>query len=256
GFKPSRGVVENPFGLEQPDIVWTCGPLARSVDDAAALLDAMVDVPGDGLGYFERSRRPVPPLRVHYASSVHIVETTDDVRAAVERAAQILTDLGHHVEAQPTLAGVAVEEFLPIWQELVANVPVADWTLTQPVTRWLREAGKDIKRPAISAKIASISERVLAVFGNADVWLTPTIAIAPPSIGAWRELSPPEVFAHAAELGAFTAPFNVSGQPAISVPAGLSSNGHPIGVQIVGKRGEDATVLALGRALEARLGWR
>lgn len=256
GFKPSRGVVENPFGMDQPDIVWTCGPLARSVNDAAALLDAMTDVPADGLGFLERSRRPLSPLRVHYATSVHIVETSDDVRAAVERAAKILADLGHHVEAQPRLEGVSVDEFLPIWQELVAGVPVADWTLTQPVTLWLREAGKNISRPNISATIASISDRVLEVFGNADVWLTPTVAIAPPPIGAWRDLSPPEVFSRAAELGAFTAPFNVSGQPAISVPAGLSNKGHPIGVQIVGRRGEDATVLALGRALEAALGWR
>jgi amidase len=256
GFKPSRGVVENPFGLDQPDIVWTCGPLARSVDDAAALLDAMTDVPADGLGFLERSKRPLSPLRVNYATGVHIVETQDDVREAVERAAKILGDLGHHLEPQPALEGVSIDEFLPIWQELVANVPVADWTLTQPVTRWLREAGKHISRPSISATISSISDRVLALFGNADVWLTPTVAIAPPPIGAWRELSPPEVFARAAELGAFTAPFNVSGQPAISVPAGLSSKGHPIGVQIVGRRGEDATVLALGRVLEAALGWR
>lgn len=255
GFKPSRGVVENPFGQDQPDIVWTCGPLARSVDDAAALLDAMIDLPADGVGFWEQSKRPPSPLRVHYATDVHIVETSSDVRAAVERAAKILGDLGHHVEAKPSLAGVTTDEFLPIWQELVAGVPVADWTLTQPVTRWLREAGKNLQRATVSAGIASIAERVLKLFGDADVWLTPTVAVAPPPIGAWRDLSPPDVFAHAAQLGAFTAPFNVSGQPAISLPAGLSSQGHPIGVQIVGRRGEDATVLALARMLEPALGW-
>jgi len=256
GFKPSRGVVENPFGMRQPDIIWTCGPLARSVDDAAALLDAMTDRASDGAGFLERSRMPVRTLRVRYATDVHVVKSTDDARAAVERAAQILAGLGHQVEAQPQLSGAEIDDFLPIWQQAVANVPVADWSMTQPVTRWLREGGRHLDRREVSAKIASISERVLAVFGDADVWLTPTVAVEPTPIGAWSNLSPDEVFRRAAELGAFTAPFNMSGQPAISIPAALSSQGHPIGVQIVGRCGDDVTVLALGRLLEQAFGWR
>ena len=73
------------------------------------------------------------------------------------------------------------------------------------------------------------------------------------AIGAWRDLSPGQVLARAATVGPFTAPFNVSGQPAASLPAGLSGAGHPIGVQIVGKPLADALVLSVCRVLEAML---
>jgi len=256
GMKPSRGLVENPFGMVQADIVWTCGSMARSVEDAAALLDAMVAPPAFGPGFLARCREPVRPLRIRFATDVHIVATSDDVRATVERVASMLRDLGHSVEPQPALSGVTIDEFLPIWQELVAGIPVADWSMTQPLTRWLGEAGKKLVRRDVAARIAMLSERILSIFGDADMWLTPTVAVGPLAIGALRGLRPLEMFQRAAELGAFTAPFNVSGQPAISIPAGVDRNGHPIGVQLVGRCGEDATVLALARALEKPLDFR
>jgi amidase len=198
----------------------------------------------------------VRPLRIRVATRVHIVETTDEIRAATDRAASILSDLGHHIEPQGMLTGVEIEEFLPVWQELIGSIPVADWSLTQPLTRWLGEQGRKLQRKDVSAAIASISQRIIELFGDADLLLTPTVAVAPLPIGALKGMAPLETFRHAAQLGAFTAPFNVSGQPAISVPAALSSIRHPIGVHLVGKRGDDALVLALGRALEERLDWR
>jgi amidase len=265
GFKPSRGVVENPFGIDLPDIVWTCGPMAHSVEDAAALLDVMAKAPPtpsavlEGTGgatFLELCRRKVRPLRVRFATSVHVVATTDEIRETTERAAQLLMELGHRVEMQSSLSGVEIDEFLPVWQELIAGVPVSDWSLTQPLTRWLGEQGKKLQRRDVAAAIASISERIFAVCGDADMWLTPTVAVFPPPIGALKDMPPLETFRRAAELGAFTAPFNVSGQPAISIPAAMSRAGHPIGVQLIGKPGDDATVLAIGRALAERLDWR
>ena len=266
GFKPSRGIVENPFGMDLPDIVWTCGPMGRSVEDVAAFLDVMakappvpsssLEGPESSLTYRELSAHTVRPLRIRLATSVHVVGTTDEIRAATERAAGILSDLGHHIEPRPALDGVEIDEFLPIWQELIAAVPVADWSLTQPLTRWLGEEGRKLQRRDVSAVIASISRRILDLFGDADMILSPTVAVPPVSIGALKGLAPLDTFRRAAQLGAFTAPFNISGQPAISVPAALGGGKHPIGVQLVGKVGDDAAVLALGRALEARLGWQ
>jgi len=267
GFKPSRGVVENPFGMDVPDIVWTCGPMARSVEDAAAFLDVMAKVPPVPSAALETTpttpitflalcRQRVRPLRITFATGVHIVATTDEIRAATERAASLLSDLGHHVEPHPILSGIEIDEFLPIWQELIAAIPVSDWSLTQPLTRWLGEQGKKLQRRDVAAAIASLSQRIFALFGDVDMVLTPTVAVAPFPIGTLKGLAPLATFHRAAELGAFTGPFNISGQPAISVPAALSRAGHPIGVQLAGKRGDDATVLALARALEERLGWR
>lgn len=266
GFKASRGVVENPFGMEVPDIVWTCGPLARTVEDTAAFLDVMAKQPPLGFAgeagagvpatYLDSCRQKTRPLRIRLATSVHIVRTTDEIRAATERVAGILSDLGHTVEPQATLSGAEIDEFLPIWQELVANVPVPDWSLTEPLTRWLGERGKKLQRKDVAATIASISERILAIFGDVDMWITPTVAVPPFPIGALRGMEPLATFRKAAELGAFTGPFNVTGQPGVSLPAALSSAGHPIGVQLVGRRGEDATVLAVARAVEERIGWK
>jgi amidase len=242
--------------MSGPHIVWTCGPIARSVADAAALLDAMTDPPSDGAGFYEQSRRPLERLRVCVATDTHVVPTEPDIRSETLRVAKMVADLGHDVDERPTLSGVDVDEFIPIWQINVAGAPVLDWSETQPFTRWLAEGGKGLDPREVAAKIASIADRVLSLFGDADIWLMPTVSIEPLPIGTLRDLPPLEAFHRAAHLGAFTAPFNVSGQPAISIPAGLSSRGHPIGVQIVGRKGEDATVLSLARALEERIGWR
>jgi amidase len=265
GYKPSRHVVENPFGMDVPDIVWTCGPLGTSVEDVAALLDVIAKAPPaalpgpsgsrPGTTYLDACRRQVRPLRIRMATSVHIVETTPEIRSAIERAASFLTEMGHTVEPQPLVSGAEIDEFLPIWQELVANIPVPDWSLTEPLTRWLGEQGKKLQRREVAAAIASIADRILAVFGDADMWITPTVAIPPFPIGALKGMPPLETFRKAAMAGAFTAPFNLTGQPGISLPAALSSKRHPIGVQLVGRRGDDATVLAVARALEEAIGW-
>jgi amidase len=92
-------------------------------------------------------------------------------------------------------------------------------------------------------------------FDDADLWLTPTVAVPPPAIGSWKHLPPGEAFAAAAELGAFTAVFNVTGQPAASVPAGLSMEGHPVGIQLAGRPLAEGTVLAVARQLQQEEPW-
>jgi amidase len=256
GYKPTQGVVENPFGMNEPDIVWTCGPIARSVADAAAMVDAMTDPREDGIGFHELSRRPLKRLKVCVATDTHVVPTEPEIRDETLRVAKMLEAMGHHVEQRATLSGVSVDEFIPIWQKNVCRAPVLDWSETEPLTRWLAEGGKSLDARDVAAKVASIAERVIAAFGDADVWLMPTVSVSPFPIGTLHNLQPRETFHRAAHLGAFTAVFNVSGQPAISLPAGLSSKGHPIGVQLVGKKNDDGTILSLARALEEQIGWK
>ena len=99
----------------------------------------------------------------------------------------------------------------------------------------------------------SASEKPPARREAAGGAITPTVPVAPIPVGAWRGLSPGQVLARAATVGPFTAPFNVSGQPAASLPVGVSSAGHPIGVQLVGKPFADALLLSVCRILEARI---
>ena len=260
GLKPSRGRVENPFQLDDDAIIWTCGPIARDVDDCAALLDVMAGItvgkphwaPPPDRPFLELAQRAPKNLRIRFAihpprsSGVH---TDSEIEAAVREVARVLASLGHRVE-EASFIDAPLDEFLPIWQKQAADVPVPDWSLTQPVTRWLGEAGKRVTAELAADLTAKLSARVLSWFGDVDVWITPTVAVAPPAIGAWASLSPPEAFARAIQMGLFTAPFNASGQPAVSVPAGLSRRGHPIGAQLVGRACADATVLALAKELE------
>ena len=97
GFKPTRGVVENSFGMDQPDVIWTCGPIARSVADAAALLDVMG--PTDRRhGFFELSSAPPPRLKIRCVTAVHVVDALQRWRFAqvVQQVAQVVQERRRH----------------------------------------------------------------------------------------------------------------------------------------------------------------
>jgi amidase len=264
GVKPSRGRVQNPFTLDDEHIIWSCGPLANTVGDAAAVLDVMAGVtvgkphwaPLPGRPFAQLAEEAPRGLRVGLAVRSNHVETEPDIAAAVERVARELSKMGHRIEERTLdLPEGIIEEFLPVWQATAATAPVYDWSLTQPVTRWLGEQGMRVDHAEVVRIIQRLGAVVLETFGDVDVWITPTVAVAPPAIGAWKHLSPPDTFREATRLGVFTAPFNISGQPAASVPAGRSRRGHPIGVQIAGKPLADGLVLALARELEKRMPW-
>lgn len=262
GIKPSRGRVENSYGHDDRTIIYSCGPLARTVDDAATMLDVMAGLttgephwaPPPPRPFAELARRTPDRLRIRFTTKSSLAETHAEVADAVFRFARTLAKLGHDVE-EGAMAEGDIEEFMPVWQYTAAQAPVHDWALTQPVTRWLGEHGKTVTAEQVERLTAKMEKQVLDWFGDADIWVTPTVAVAPDRIGAWRDLSPPDAFARAAKMGVFTAPFNVSGQPAVSVPAGLTRAGHPIGVQLAGRPLADAMVLQLARQLEAELPW-
>lgn len=263
GIKPSRGRVENSYGHDDRTIIYSCGPIARTVEDAAAMLDVMagLDVgephwaPPPARPYAELVRREPGKLRVRFTTTSPLAETHPEVAEAVLRIVRALEALGHRVEEGVAIEG-DVDEFLPVWQRSAATAPVHDWSLTQPVTRWLGERGRDVSDAEVERLIAKMGKQVLDWFGDADLWVTPTVAVEAERIGAWRDLSPADAFARAAKMGVFTAPFNVSGQPAASVPAGLTRAGHPIGVQLAGKPLDDATVLRVARQLQDVMPWR
>ncbi len=262
GLKPSRGRVENSYGYPDDDILYSCGPIGRTVGDVAAMLDVMAGItvgkphwaPRPESTFLELAERAPRTLTVRYATRVALAETEPEVAAAVERVATTLAGLGHRVEPGPGFEG-SIDEFLPVWQHIAAQAPVHDWALTQRITRWLSEKGRGVAREDVARLTAKMSRQVLEWFGDVDLWITPTVAVAPPRIGEWRDLEPEQAFGEAAKLGLFTAPFNVSGQPAISIPAGVSRAGHPIGVQLVGRQLADAMVLAVARLLEQAMPW-
>lgn len=259
GIKPSRGRVANAYGQPDRTILYTCGPLARSVDDAAALLDVMA---GLSVGrphwlrppprpYAQAAREPPRRLRVRLTTAAPISVPVDPAwAAAAEAAARVLADAGHEVEAAPLTAGT-LDEFIPLYQHMLASVPGAVLGALQPATRWLVEHGRRVSHAQARRIYLDLSRRVHDWAHDADVIVTPTVPGPPPRVGQWAALAGEAAFRAAAVFGAFTAVFNLSGQPAASVPVGASPDGFPIGVQVVGRETRDDWVLAISRLLEA-----
>jgi amidase len=263
GIKPSRGRVPNAFGREDRDILYSCGPLARSVADAAAMLDGMA-----GLDEGKPHWATPPPrryreligdrprtLRIRLITHPPFGETHPEIAAAVARAARLAGDLGHHVEEIGPPSG-SLDEFLPLWQHLVADMPIPFLARAQPVTRWLAERGRHLRAEDMNALRRRLADRVLRDLGDADIWLSPAVAVPAPRVGSFGGASPAATFADAARLGAFTAAMNVTGQPAASLPLGLTEGGLPMGLQIAGRLEREDDVLMLSRQLEEAAPWR
>ena len=250
GFKPTRGRVANAYGLRDPDILYTDGPLARTVEDAAAMVDAL-----SGADDLRPALRMNPGrLRIRVTTHSHLAPTHPEIAAALLHVAKQLEALGHALEEARAPAG-SVDEFLPVYQRQLAHAPAFLPGRLQPVTRWLRDAGKSVSGATARTIQHGIAARVLDAMGDADLWLTPTVPIETPRVGAFRDLPPADAFARAAALGVYTAPANITGAPAASIPMGLMAGRWPMGAQLTGRIGQDATVLAVSRQLEQALTW-
>jgi amidase len=251
GFKPSRGRVANAYGMRDPDILYTCGSLAHTVEDAAAMLDVL-SRSGDEL----RRSLATPPGRLRIRVTIHsqLAETHPEIAHAVGRVAKQLESLGHVLEEARAPEG-SVDEFLPVYQRQMAQAPAFLPGRLQPVTRWLREAGKNVSGQSARSIQHGIAKRILDAMGDADLWLTPTVPVETPRVGELRDLPPAEAFARAALLGVYTAPANISGAPAASIPMGRMAARWPMGAQLIGRIGQDAVVLAVSRQLEEAMPW-
>lgn len=257
GHKPTRGVLFNPYKAIDRVEISSIGPLAKTVRDAAALMDALsgrgarLDDP-EPESFRAACDKPPKPLRVRVLTETPLAAVDPEARRATEDVAKRLEGMGHVVEPGEPLRA-AIDEFVPLMARMVANTPVLPGLSPrlQPTTRWLREEGRRVTNAEALAIRERLARRVLDWFGDADVWVTPTSPAPPPRVGSYAKLDGRGVFHSAAPLGAFTAPFNVSGQPAISVPGARYADGVPLGVQLVGRHGSDRELFGLAAALEA-----
>ncbi|MEW2358272.1 amidase [Spirillospora sp. NPDC029432] len=270
GIKPQRGRVSgfphtDPFyGLT----VW--GPLARSVRDAALMLDVLTGSHPDDVhrldapvsSFVEAASRE--PRRLRVAVSFRMAfgargPLDPEIRAAVERIARRLTELGHKVfPADP--------DYGPVGLGLVprGTAGVADWVDSmeggEPEPRTLAEArlGRVVGRrllPLARRLDPVLRRRVGRIFRYADVVLTPTTAQPPLKVGRYEGVGWRETQAGVAAACPYAWPWNVLGWPGVNVPAGLSKEGLPIGAQLLGHDSDEATLIALAAQLEAVEGW-
>jgi Asp-tRNA(Asn)/Glu-tRNA(Gln) amidotransferase A subunit family amidase len=271
GVKPSFGRVPQTPGFPGWDHVGTTGPLARTVRDAAAVLDVIAG--GD-----DRDRSTLPREAGSYLAAcdddvrgLHVAWTPDLGYAAVEdrvldlcgNAAAEFENLGCHVEVvnpgwenpEDAFATIVAAQFYAAWAD---ELPAREADMDASLVRFLRRGGSVTARDylAAMAKVNAYWQEVHVFLARFDLLLTPTTAVAPFALGAGvpREIAGQEV----SRLGwmPFTYPFNLTGQPAASVPAGWTEDGVPVGLQIVGRRHADRTVLAAAAAFEAACPWR
>ncbi|HEY8479192.1 MAG TPA: amidase [Spirillospora sp.] len=271
GIKPTRGRVSH--GPIVPDLfgLATNGPIARTVRDAALLLDVMAGpMPGDlysappvegtFASYAER-----PPGRLRIARSMEPpvpgAEVHPDCVAAYEEASALLEELGHEVvDLPPVLSSEVVPHFLTLWGAMATLTPVEKdkEDLLQPLTRWLRGLGEATTAPQLLQAHAALQNALRAAFpvmDQYDVILNPTLAQPPVPIGYFHELEPAENFERQAKFTPFTAVYNISGQPAVNVPLHMNDDGLPIGVMLAGRLGGEGTLISLSAQLEEARPW-
>jgi amidase len=272
GLKPARGRISG--GPVNPDIngLGVNGPLARTVRDAAALLDAMAGpAPGDPhwapppeRGFLATCDEAPGRLRIgRYRDNGLLALGLDpECAAAYEAASALLEELGHVVEDVPAPFDPSlVPSFQVLWAVSAAGVPVGagQEELLRPLTRWLREQGRATPAPRFTGALAVLqlaSRRAITATAAYDAVLTPTLAQLPAELGWFAAAGDPaEEFARMVAFTPFTAAYNSTGQPAVSLPLHWTPDGLPVGVQLVGRPADEATLLRLSAQLEAARPW-
>ncbi len=272
GIKPSRGRVSNgPIRDPIGDLV-TSGPLARTVADAAALLDAMaVEFPGDPFhappserGFLAAARSTIPRLRIGVVTEPIIadVELDPEAAVAVHKTAAWLEALGHEVVPTSRPFGPdLVAQFEAVWHTLALLTPVMpdDEDRLQPLTRHLRGLGREVSgiQLAMAVSLLRIQTRAtLAAWSGFDAVVMPTVnGVAPLVDDIVDRVDPARDFENQKRWAAFTAAFNMTGQPAVSVPLHWTSQGLPVGVMLVGKMFAEETLIGLAAQLEQVHPW-
>lgn len=272
GIKPQRGRVSPWPDPEAFNGLTTLGPLARSVADAALLLDAVrgnhpADLhrpPAPGGSFAAAARRAPGRLRVALSwkipYSIAPASLDPEVRSAVEGVAGALVDLGHDVATADPLYGAIGASFVPrstaalrSWRDRVPSPGLLD-----PRTRANADAGRRMGGPVL--RLARLLEKPLRwqvgrIFSRFDVVLTPTTARPPTPIGAYDGLSNWETDKLMVAHCPYAWPWNVLGWPAVNVPAGLTPAGLPVGAQLVGPANSEELLVSLAAQLEGSLHW-
>jgi amidase len=271
GLKPQRGRISTWPEAEAFNGLTCFGPLTRTVPDAALVLDAVHgNIPAD-------LHRPAPPLEpfadsavreprplriaLSFATPLGVPGDVDpEHRAAIEAFARRLGELGHDfVPADPDygLVGPAIIPRGMAGVEAWLQAHVGDRSNLEPRTRAHARAGRMLSGlPLRAARAAEpgLRRRVGRIFERFDLVLTPTTAKPPAQVyehdgrGYWATSSA------SSAACPFGFAWNVVGWPAISIPAGLTEAGLPIGAQLLGREGDEASLLETAGSLERAVG--
>ncbi|MBB3231901.1 amidase [Halomonas stenophila] len=265
GLKPTFGWVPqwpaSPMGT-----LSHLGPIARRVEDVALMLETLAR-PDPRDGYLGNPRRPdwlTPPppdlrgWRVALSLDLGYVEVAPDIASRVREAAERLRELGARVEEVTPGFACPLEPFNTLWfagaSQLLASWSAAQRRLLDPglLDIALRGAALTLAdylaacraRERLTAQLADFHRRF-------DLLVTPSLPLSPFTAG--HDVPPGGPYREWMEWTPFSYPFNLTQQPAISLPCGLDDHGLPVGLQLVGARFDDLRLIQAARLLEARL---
>ena len=263
GFKPSYGRVPHAPNDRPFSTLSSGGPIAHTVADAAIFLNIISQpddrdwraLPPDGRDYRIGLDDGVRGLRLAYAPALGGAEVAPEILAATDRAVQLLADLGAAVETVGEVTTPLRPRFEAYWlagfATRVRGMSEEKRALLEPDFRVLAEAGLDVGIEAYlqgEAERSRMGAEFAAFHRDYDLLLTPTQPTLPPTVETRYHSAQFDRWRHAVP---FTVPFNLTGQPAASIPCAVSDTGLPIGLQIVGPRFADHLVLRASRAFEA-----
>lgn len=280
GLKPSRGRVPSGSGLESLGGLVVDGPIARTVEDAALLLDGMIArvggrvehrfatrAPGDDGGFLPSAVRGEGRYQLGVMTSSawdldYEITIEPDARAALGAAVAAFAALGHGIEEtaltpDPTYAPA----FITVWKVGAARIPAEGDGLQklEPLTRWLVGQGRAVGASELAAALAALTayERsLIRQLSSFDAVLTPALAMTPRPIGWYDAEDAEHNFAQQVQYTPFTSMLNVSGLPAITLPVWQTPDGLPMGVQLIGRPGGEAVLFSLGAQLQRRIDWQ
>ena len=259
GIKPGPGVVpvagggkEHWHGLSQ----W--GPLATTVADGALVLDVLA-----GTHRFRDPQAPTQRLRI--ATSVATpsvgVRVNRELRRVTEETVDALREAGHLVTIadppySPRLALAYVHRFVSGISEEVDDLGM-DFAKLEPRSQRLVRLGRYFRRhrPVPEGAADEWRDRFTAWFGDYDAFITPTTAQPFTEADGWLDRSWVQFLAKGSREAPMTQVWNLAGFPAANVPAGLTEDGFPLGVQVVAPRGAEALVLSIASQLEQLRPW-
>ncbi len=263
GFKPTFGVV--PVHPHPPPLtLWHQGPLARTVEDAALLLDVISQpdprdfyaAPPQAWGFREGMQGGIRGMRIAYSPTLGYAHVDPEVAACVARGVAELETLGARVDTVDLALEDPIDIMRPLWSVALA-MTVAPMSEAQKARAEAPMVGiadegfrlSALEYRAVEKRREDFARRMNMLCLEYDLLVTPQLATTafpvnhevPPGSGLdrWWRWSP------------FTYPFNLSQQPAATVPCGFSAAGLPIAMQFVGAKFQDVKVLRAARAYEA-----
>jgi amidase len=272
GMKSTRGRVPMAPSREGWLGLSVFGALARTVADSAALLDAIhgaVDTdaakaPPFRGSYREAAGRPPGRLRIAVSRKLPmgvIARISEDQLGAWERTGALLTELGHDVVHRDPAYGTVQLDFLQMWVRGIyeESLRVPDRSQLEPLTREMAGAGRIFVPPRRRAKLLArrdrTTTRITALWNEIDVLVTPGLATTAIQAEGGYGRHAPMAIDQAGRFTPFTAPFNLTGQPAVTIPAGIGSDGLPLSIQLVGRHGAEDLLYSLAGQIESARPW-